>query len=177
MSAKQHVDKLVRALRKQIPSVSVSVDAPGRDSGNWFIDVRSGNRAFAVEYRPTLGFGLSSVLTEDAGYGEGPDEFQADEHELVARVLHLLKTRAATEPQRVLLLQELRTRRNVAQTTIASRLGVKQSTVSKIERRDDVTLSTLRRFVEALGGNLQVTATFADESLEIGGPATKVAAR
>lgn len=177
MSAKQHVDRLTRALRKQIPSASVSVDAPGKDSGNWFIDVRSGNRAFAIEYRPALGFGLSSVLTKDAGYGEGPDEFQPDEHELVTRIRHLLKTRSATEPQRVRLLQDLRTRRNVAQTTIASRLGVKQPTVSKIERRDDVTLSTLRRFVEALGGNLQVTAKFADESVEIGGPAKKAAAR
>lgn len=45
---------------------------------------------------------------------------------------------------------------------------MKQPTVSKIERREDVNLSTLRRFIEALGGKLHVTAEFNDGSVEIG---------
>jgi hypothetical protein len=45
---------------------------------------------------------------------------------------------------------------------------VKQPTVSKIERREDVALSTLRRYVEALGGELHVTAQFSDCTVEIG---------
>jgi hypothetical protein len=168
MSAKRSIAKLVRSLRKQIPSASVAVDAPSKPSGNWFVDLKVGRRAFAIEFRSALGFGLSSVGARNDGYGEGPDEFLPDEDALVARVQRLLKTGAATEPDRIRFLQELRTRRNVAQTTIAERLGVRQPTVSKIERREDLSLSTLRRFVEALGGELHITAEFADESVEFG---------
>jgi transcriptional regulator with XRE-family HTH domain len=70
------------------------------------------------------------------------------------------------------LLQELRKRRNVSQVALASRLAVRQPTVSKIERREDVSLSTLRRYVLALGGVLQVTARFPDGAVEIGGGRT-----
>lgn len=168
MSPKQHVDILVRSLRRQIPSASVSVDAPAKASGHWFVDLKAGAQAFTIEFRPALGFGLSSVDREDEGYGMGPDEFHPDEDAVVARLLQLIKSRRRTEPDRIRFLRELRTRRSVAQTTMAARLGIRQPTVSKMERREDLNLNTLRRFVEALGGELHVTARFADESFEIG---------
>ncbi len=168
VSPRQHVDRLVRLLRRQIPSASLSVDAPVKASGHWFVDLKAGIQAFTIEFRPALGFGLSSVGREDEGYGEGPDEFHPEDDAVVARLLQLIKTRRRTEPDRIRFLQELRTRRSVAQTTIAARLGIRQPTVSKMERREDLNLSTLRRFVEALGGELHVTAQFANESVEIG---------
>jgi transcriptional regulator with XRE-family HTH domain len=68
---------------------------------------------------------------------------------------------------RAQLLQELRAKRHVTQNELAERLGIRQPTVSKIERREDVNLSTLRRYVEALGGELHVTAKFADATVEL----------
>ena len=46
------------------------------------------------------------------------------------------------------------------QDDLAARLGVGQDTVSRIERRSDMLLSTLRRYVEATGGSLELVARF-----------------
>jgi len=65
------------------------------------------------------------------------------------------------------LLQELRLRRQVTQEELAEVLGVRQATLSKLERRENVTVATLRNFVEALGGELEVRARFSDETIAI----------
>ncbi len=57
-------------------------------------------------------------------------------------------------------LADLRRARQVTQVTLAELLGVDQSAVSQQERRADHAISTLRDFVEALGGHLHVTAVF-----------------
>jgi len=166
MTDKERVDKLSRLLRKRIPEVTIAVDAPSRPKGDWFIDMKVGKRSFVIEFRPTLGFGLSSTPAE--GIGEGPDEFFEEELEVVERITNLLRRKARSEPQRVRLLQELRKRMHVSQVAVAEKLKVRQPTISKIERREDMNLSTLRRYVRALGGELQVTARFPDGAVEIG---------
>jgi DNA-binding XRE family transcriptional regulator len=165
MTARKRIDTLVRLLKKQIPKSSITVDEPSRSSGNWFIDLKASKQSFAIEFRPALGFGLSSIPSE--GMGEGPDEYVADEEAVVRRITSLIRSGDRTVPQRVHVLQELREKRHISQVALADRLGVKQPTVSKIERREDVNLSTLRRFVEALGGKLHVSAEFKDGSVEI----------
>jgi hypothetical protein len=42
-----------------------------------------------------------------------------------------------------------------------------QSEVSRVEHRADVYVSTLRRFVEAMGGELRIVANFGDDTIEI----------
>ena len=165
-SPKQNIQRLKRLLAKRIPSSSIEVDAPSRPSGNWFVNVAANGQSLVIEFRPKLGFGVSSVPA--GAYGEGADEFYPAAEDAVARVATLFKSRARTKPQRVRLLQELRERRRISQVDLAARLDVKQPTVSKIERREDVALSTLRRYVEALGGELHVMAEFTDGKLEIG---------
>jgi DNA-binding XRE family transcriptional regulator len=166
MTVKQRIENLTRLITEKFPGASVGVDAPSRSKGDWFVDIRYGDQSFAIEYRPSLGFGLSSTPSD--GYGEGPDEFFADEGSVVDRVTQLASLHGKTEPQRVNLLQDLRSKRQMTQNEIADRLGIRQPTVSKIERREDVNLSTLRRYVEALGGELHVTAKFADGTVELG---------
>src|SRR5271166_3333659 len=53
-------------------------------------------------------------------------------------------------------LKALRTLAKRSQQQIAQGLGVKQPSVLKIERQTDLYLSTLRRFVEAAGGTLEL---------------------
>jgi DNA-binding XRE family transcriptional regulator len=166
MTPKKRIEKMVALLRDRLPGVRLEVDVPARASGTWFIDLRTGDQSLVVEFRPKLGFGISSTPSE--GYGEGVDEFFPETEAAVERIVELIRSRTRTEPQRVHLLQSLREQRHVSQVAVASRLGVKQPTVSKIERREDVALSTLRRYVEALGGELHVTAQFADGAVEIG---------
>jgi transcriptional regulator with XRE-family HTH domain len=59
-------------------------------------------------------------------------------------------------------MRELRKARNITQVALARALGVKQEQVSRIEKRTDLHLSTLRRSIEAMGGELILTAKFPD---------------
>lgn len=67
-----------------------------------------------------------------------------------------------------LALAEIRGKRELTQSDVASILATSQANVSRIERQDDLYLSTLAHYVEALGGTLRVSAVFADEEVEIG---------
>lgn len=57
-------------------------------------------------------------------------------------------------------LADLRKAQNITQAALAEALGVKQATVSQVESNTDLYLSTLRKHVEAMGGELTLTATF-----------------
>ena len=64
-------------------------------------------------------------------------------------------------------LQELRQARALSQQELAEVLGLNQATISKLERRTDMYLSSLRRFVEAMGGELEVSANFPEGKARI----------
>ena len=59
-------------------------------------------------------------------------------------------------------LKDLREAVERTQKDLAERLGVGQDTISRIEQRSDILLSTLRRYVEAMGGALELVARFPD---------------
>lgn len=65
-------------------------------------------------------------------------------------------------------LQELRQARQTTQVRLAKALNVNQAAVSKLERRTDMYISTLRSYVEAIGGKLDIIARFAEGSVKIG---------
>jgi transcriptional regulator with XRE-family HTH domain len=67
-------------------------------------------------------------------------------------------------------LRELRHGRRVTQEQLAGRMGIGQENVSRIERREDLYLSTLRHYVEALGGQLEVSAVFDGVRIELLAP-------
>lgn len=92
--------------------------------------------------------------------------------ELERKALADPKRHANIERERVLLLgairlRELRTARGLSQTELAERLGVTQKRVSAIERAEDLNISTLERYVDALGGRLQANAEFDDETVAL----------
>jgi transcriptional regulator with XRE-family HTH domain len=64
-------------------------------------------------------------------------------------------------------LQELRQARSLSLEELAEVLGLNQATISKLERRTDMYLSSLRRFVEAMGGELEITASFPEGRVRI----------
>ena len=64
-------------------------------------------------------------------------------------------------------LDELRAARDLTQEHLATRLGVKQAAVSRLERRTDVYVSTLSDVIEAMGGQLEIRAVFPEGSVRI----------
>ncbi|MGA2713142.1 MAG: helix-turn-helix transcriptional regulator [Bryobacteraceae bacterium] len=61
-------------------------------------------------------------------------------------------------------LRELRHARKLTQVRMAKALGITQDSVSRLEKRSDLLLSTLRKTVEAMGGNLSLIAEFPDRA-------------
>ena len=59
-------------------------------------------------------------------------------------------------------LDEVRRARGMTQVTLASAMGVSQAQITKVEHQADLYVSTLRRFVEAMGGQLELVARFPD---------------
>ncbi|HTB19102.1 MAG TPA: XRE family transcriptional regulator [Bryobacteraceae bacterium] len=74
------------------------------------------------------------------------------------------RQRVRDELQRM-ALDELRSAKQLTQADMAEMLDVPQSSISRIERRADMYLSTLRNYIHAMGGVLQIQAVFPD-----GGP-------
>lgn len=64
-------------------------------------------------------------------------------------------------------LKELRKRAKRTQEDLAETLGVGQDTISRLEKRSDMLLSTLRHYVESIGGQLALVATFPDQQAVI----------
>jgi DNA-binding XRE family transcriptional regulator len=64
-------------------------------------------------------------------------------------------------------LAELRKGCLLSQTELAERLGVHQTQVARVEQGDDPHVSTLRAYVEALGGELEIVASFGEERIKI----------
>jgi DNA-binding XRE family transcriptional regulator len=73
-----------------------------------------------------------------------------------------VETRAAALIAEEMTLQELRRARKLTQVRMAKTLGISQDGVSRLEKRSDLLLSTLRKSVEAMGGNLSLVAEFPD---------------
>jgi transcriptional regulator with XRE-family HTH domain len=73
-----------------------------------------------------------------------------------------VEARAAHLIAEEMTLRELRTARKLTQVRMARVLGITQDSVSRLEKRTDLLLSTLRKTVEAMGGNLSLIAEFPD---------------
>ena len=65
------------------------------------------------------------------------------------------------------LLYEIREQLNITQEDMAAKLNTKQANVSRTERRRDMKLSTLKRYIEAMGGELDIVAKFASNEVHL----------
>ncbi|WP_339781795.1 XRE family transcriptional regulator [uncultured Thalassospira sp.] len=74
----------------------------------------------------------------------------------------LIESRADIFLEEVSNLEKLRKLRGLVQNDIARHLNIQQASVSKMERQTDMYISTLRNFVEACGGELELTVRFPD---------------
>jgi transcriptional regulator with XRE-family HTH domain len=80
---------------------------------------------------------------------------------------HALSVAKAQRMIQEMALDELRAARALTQEHLSTLLGVKQSAVSKLERRTDMYVSTLSHFIQAMGGHLEIRAIFPDGAVRI----------
>jgi predicted transcriptional regulator len=76
------------------------------------------------------------------------------------------------EVQEEILQASLREARELAgktQSEVAAVIEMSQGQVSEMERRDDHRISTVRRYIQALGGELEIVAKFGDKTLRLHG--------
>ena len=71
------------------------------------------------------------------------------------------------EAAKGMMLNQLREARQLTQVNLAEVLHINQGAVSMMERRTDMYVSTLRNYIEAMGGELKITAEFPDGSIQI----------
>jgi len=74
---------------------------------------------------------------------------------------------SALEMLQQLALAELRQAQHLSQEELAKVLNIQQPAVAKIEKKVDMHISTLKRFIEALGGELEIKALFPDREVRI----------
>src|SRR6266571_4553519 len=75
-----------------------------------------------------------------------------------------VEKRAAELIAEEMSLRDLRKARKLTQARVAKVLGVTQDSVSRLEKRSDLLLSTLRKTVKAMGGDVRIIAEFPDRA-------------
>lgn len=146
----------------------MKVTAPSGRGKIWWIDARSREHSVVVEWSPEDGFGLSA--TDGNDYNTAATETFARVDDAITRIVDVLKASKKIGSRKEMFLQRLREHREVSQEALAELMKVSQASVSKTEHRQDMLLSTLRSFIEALGGNLHLVAKFPSETIELSLP-------
>ncbi len=75
-----------------------------------------------------------------------------------------VEDRAAEIIAEEMSLRDLRKARKLTQTRVARKLGITQDSVSRLEKRSDLLISTLRKAVKAMGGSVRIVAEFPDRA-------------
>jgi DNA-binding XRE family transcriptional regulator len=70
------------------------------------------------------------------------------------------QTKITARAAQLATLRDLRIAASQTQADMAQALGVRQDTISRLEQRSDMLLSTMRRYVEAMGGQLDLVVKF-----------------
>jgi DNA-binding Xre family transcriptional regulator len=157
------IERIQADLIARFSGLSVEIDPPAFETGNWHLDIRRGDDyLMSVEWRPSRGFGLSTPKPDD--YGSGADEVYDNAPAAFARIVHLIETGGETVPPLAVRLAELRQIRGLSQAELAERAGLKQANLSRFESQEDAKISTLEKVVTALGATLSISARFPDGS-------------
>lgn len=147
-------------MANRFPDLPIEIDPPVDESGLWVLDVRREGDAspVVVEWRSDRGFGVSTPGPDD--YGAGPDEVFTNAKSALERVVRLVLSNRRSIPPESVRLAELRQLLRMSQTDVAKRAGLGQASIARIERRNDVLLTTLTKITAAMGGTLNITAVF-----------------
>ncbi len=163
--------ELHAALQTRFPGFAFMLDAAETASGSSWINIA--DQTIAIEFRPGTGLGL--FLDDDTGYGSRPDEVYRDPELLLKRLGQLLAPShssvqhatgvagsgpLAATARKQITLKDIREVLGLTQTEVAKALDTQQSAISKLEKRDDVLVSTLVALIHGLNGTVEIKAKF-----------------
>ena len=157
------IEAIRAKLQKALPNAKLRLTAPASKRGVWTLDATNEDHNITITWQVDGHYKLSKLETEPV-YGEGADEELSVPAEVVARSLRLLTSNEQSAPPLPAMLARLRERNGWTQSQLASAVGVTQATISGIERRHDIQISTLQKIVAALGGSLQITVAVRGET-------------
>lgn len=140
--------------------VEYKLDEPSDPAGEWWIDFSIKGIAVNVAWRPNKGFGI--YVSDENAYGTGPDEVYRSPKVAARRLMQVVFPPPGRKPGAFLRLKDIRKIVDQPQTSVAERMHVGQSVISRLEKQSDVRLSTINQYVEALGGKLKVMVCFDD---------------
>jgi hypothetical protein len=155
-----NIQRLGEMLKEHFPDARMELDLAEHPNGESFLDIERDDHYVVIGWRSGEGFGIS--CSDEIGFGVGADEVYRDPDAAYARVVSLLREKSYTRPPVSNRIHELRQARGITQEALAALLSVRQSGISKLERRDDVLVSTVREVVRSMGGELTITARFPD---------------
>lgn len=157
------LEQLRERLANRFPGAALTVDAPDVGTGTWFLDAELQDHLVVVQWRADRGFGITTPTRDD--FGTKPHELYENAEAAYDRIVELLLIQTRTIPG--LTLPKLRELRGLSQTDIAQRLQINQGAVSRLERRGDMLVGTLRHLISAMGGRLKLIAEFPDRRVDI----------
>jgi DNA-binding XRE family transcriptional regulator len=158
------VDQLRQDLQTQFPHAEIETRKSDDANGFQFLNILLGGFEVGVEWKKGHGFGISSFCYGSSsieGMFDSPSEWYETEQAAFHRVASLIFDQRSTKPRQA-KISEIRHERGISQENLSEQLSVKQATYSKLERREDVKVSSLRRVIEAMGGKLLIQAVFRD---------------
>ena len=150
------IAKLLAALERE-SALAFQLDRPADPAGQWWIDLEVDGLPTNVSWRRAQGFGL---YTADAGFGGRPNEIYEDADQAASRLLQMAARWRNREAAQALSLRDVRHLVGETQSRLAETLGTDQARVSRLEKPGDVKISTLMRYLNAMGGVLEVRVRF-----------------
>jgi hypothetical protein len=150
-------DRFVGEVKQRLPNLTVAVDRPDNEAGEWWFDVSYSNFHTSVLWQYGHGFGMFST---ESDYGSRPDEVYTDAEFVIIRLNQFLEAWKIGGHIAPPSLKDVRQLMSQQQSGLAEALNVRQANISKLENRSDFKISTLRSYIEAMGGHVDVTVTF-----------------
>jgi hypothetical protein len=163
--ATNDLERLRDRMQERFPELSHKLLKPRTQTGSWWLDAVLKGYSLTIEWRPDKGFGLSTPSDGDSFLG--PDEVYRDVDSAYERAKALLLSQTPTRSPSRATLPELREARKLSQVELAQRLSINQGACSRMERRSDMLIGTLRNAIAAMGGELYLVAKFPDETVYI----------
>ncbi|MFC5507905.1 helix-turn-helix domain-containing protein [Bosea massiliensis] len=153
-NGRRHIQRFIQSLA--LTGARHSIDEPADPNGEWWVDLEYRDFQANVSWRLDRGFGV--FTSDDDSYGSRPDELYRNP-DLAAKRLNQLIKRTAKQ-QSAMTLKEVRNLLDQSQKTVADRLKKDQGFISRLENQDDALMSTVKEYIEALGGEVRVVVRF-----------------